>query len=236
MKPSKSLLSEGLYKLRETKQGESPSVDVLRKHNGEKSFSKLLQQGPEITAPSSETISELNVHGEVSREGLEGTLMTALRKHLGDSEHEPHGQIHDRANTSDLHKTFPDFSALHSHALQLAAAHGKELEPQVEDAVIDLNRKGYETRSSGFGKSFDMQQIDGPFTLDKSTKEKLAAIGVEVGENSKEYDFMRAGPTGFKDYTFIRFRAEKPNLAAITEEWRRITTLIPDKGKPAESL
>jgi hypothetical protein len=49
------------------------------------------------------------------------------------------------------------------------------LEPQVRDAVLEFNRKGYTTYSSGFfGKHHEVQAIAGAFALDDEIKKKLA--------------------------------------------------------------
>jgi hypothetical protein len=45
------------------------------------------------------------------------------------------------------------------------------LEPQVRAAVVEMNRKGYATQSSGFhGTECEIQAIDGIFTIDEETK------------------------------------------------------------------
>jgi len=107
----------------------------------------------------------------------------------------------------------------------------EELEPQVRDAVLDLNRKGYSTASSGFHShpEADIQQIDGFFTLDHKTQRDLRAIGVEVRSGNVKPD----GSETWKEYTSIRFKSKEPSLEAMKEKWAEITALIPDRGRPA---
>jgi len=149
----------------------------------------------------------------------------------------------------ELKKKFKTSSDLREHAFQMSAnevearqydnpnftdddrlvgGYVEYIEPQVRDAVLDLSRKGYRTQSSGFSSDTRMQQIDGPFLLDKKTKNKLKSIGVEVGENTDEYAFMRRDQGGiYENYTVIRFRSDKSTLRSIQKEWKQITDLIP---------
>ncbi|MCP1747540.1 hypothetical protein [Bradyrhizobium japonicum] len=54
------------------------------------------------------------------------------------------------------------------------AAFKEWLEPQVRDAIALMYRKGYASQSSGFhGTKFEVQQIDGLFTVDESTRAAL---------------------------------------------------------------
>jgi len=107
----------------------------------------------------------------------------------------------------------------------------EELEPQVRDAVLDLNRKGYSTHSSGFRghPNADIQQIDGFFTLDNDTQRNLNKIGVEVISKNIKPD--ESGT--WREHTSIRFRSKEPNLNAMKEKWAEITALIPDRGRSA---
>ncbi len=60
----------------------------------------------------------------------------------------------------------------------------EEIEPQVRDAVSELNRKGYTTASSGFdGGDESYQSIAGDFTLDKETIERLERSNIVVVQN-----------------------------------------------------
>jgi hypothetical protein len=67
----------------------------------------------------------------------------------------------------------------------------EQLEPQVREAVLEFNRKGYRTTSSGFSGAFshgqydvEHQEISGKFFIDDETKQKLAAMGVVVTTES----------------------------------------------------
>jgi hypothetical protein len=102
----------------------------------------------------------------------------------------------------------------------------EQLEPQVRDVVLTFRRKGYNAFSSGFyceGK----QNIDGPFTLDKETKAKLAQFGVGVHEMTKANDKNIAW------YTGVYFFPEKPDLDEMKQTWDRIAGVLPDRGRIA---
>ncbi|MGK5094280.1 hypothetical protein WDW89_19975, partial [Deltaproteobacteria bacterium TL4] len=51
------------------------------------------------------------------------------------------------------------------------------LEPQVRDAVLELNRKGYSTDASGFMSNPCDQKIEGDFRLNEDVVRKLNSIG-----------------------------------------------------------
>lgn len=100
----------------------------------------------------------------------------------------------------------------------------EKIETQVVDAVLDLNRKGYCTWSSGFyGTRADIQGVDGPFVLDKTTRDKLETVDAMV-YTSKHYR---------RNYTCIYFRPKFPNIQHIKSRWREIVALIPPRGYPA---
>ena len=51
------------------------------------------------------------------------------------------------------------------------------LEPQVRSAILEMNRKGYATQSSGFhGTRCELQMVDGLFTIER------ADISGDLGE------------------------------------------------------
>src|SRR6266480_6923908 len=99
----------------------------------------------------------------------------------------------------------------------------EEIEPQVWNAVKVMNKKGYETISSGFaGEYGERQQIDGAFSVDITTIEKLEIIGVSV----------MPYPDPFMYGEMIIFYPDKPDLAKITAIWNRIARTLPDLTKP----
>lgn len=99
------------------------------------------------------------------------------------------------------------------------------IEPQVRYAVLELNRKGYSTCSSGFleGRP-EFQVIDGDFNfiMDTETIDKLESVGVSV-----EIGFHPLIPIR------IKFQPKSPNLDEIADKWKSIADVFPDKGKPA---
>lgn len=99
----------------------------------------------------------------------------------------------------------------------------EEIEPQVLDAVKIFNAKGYKTGSSGFyGAGSDYQCIDGPFTLDDRTAQKLAEIGISLVPYPKEY--------GVKG-SMVIFFPEEPDLEKIKAKWDQVAALLPDRRK-----
>src|SRR5207253_11024766 len=95
----------------------------------------------------------------------------------------------------------------------------EEIEPQVWNAVKVMNKKGYETISSGFaGEYGERQQIDGSFSVDSATQEKLALMGVVVMPYPDPYMFGQ----------MVLFSPENPNLPEITAKWNRIAHILPD--------
>ena len=99
----------------------------------------------------------------------------------------------------------------------------EEIEPQVWNAVKIMNKKGYETISSGFaGEYGERQQIDGPFSVDNTTIVKLESMGVTV----------MPYPDPFMYGEMIIFYPENPDLAEIKAIWNQIVRILPDLTKP----
>jgi len=95
------------------------------------------------------------------------------------------------------------------------------IEPQLREALLTLNRKGYTTDSSGFLDKTDTQIIDGDFTIDKTTILRLKADGIKVETN----------PSG---YTRLQFTPLQATINHIRDRWLHIATLLPDQGKSAD--
>jgi len=103
------------------------------------------------------------------------------QEHLRQSVHQEMDEaLQDRLSNIDLSITGDE--------LRLGAFM-EELEPQVRNALIVLNKKGYKTHSSGFYGSEsgqgDLQAIDmeGNYSLDEEIVKKLNDMGVRVGFN-----------------------------------------------------
>lgn len=96
------------------------------------------------------------------------------------------------------------------------------LEPQVRQAVRQMNQKGYTTSSSGFYTT--KQAVDGFFIIPPNTRRELKNYGVETLEE--------------KNYTTITFITTQPTLSAIKKQWLQIVKLLPQKvmGKPSDTL
>lgn len=108
------------------------------------------------------------------------------------------------------------------------AAFKEWLEPQVRDAILQMYRKGYASQSSGFhGTKFEVQQIDGLFTVDEETEAELNRMGVEV---------LRGADLGMpnnKLVTIIRFRARNLSIAELKEQWDAVAAALPTKTLPS---
>jgi hypothetical protein len=115
----------------------------------------------------------------------------------------------------------------------------EEIERQVRAVVVDLNRKGYRTESSGFGGADGEEQvIEGSFKLEKKVAEELAKIGVSAStkpswklavDRHLGHDTSRV-PEDLKYSTRISFFPEEPNLEMIEKKWNEAAELFPDKG------
>lgn len=91
----------------------------------------------------------------------------------------------------------------------------EQIEPQVRSAVIEINKKGYATNSSGFYGYFgEYQAVDGNFRLDDETKKRLTEMEVEVMDGITITD--------------IRFWPTVPNLEYIKQKWDAISQVLPN--------
>lgn len=96
----------------------------------------------------------------------------------------------------------------------------EELEPQVRQATLQLNKKGYSVDICGFMDNSCDQMIEGDFQLDEKVVQKLQDLGVVVETN----------PSG---YTRLQFSPTEANMSKITKKWKEIIALLPDKKQPA---
>jgi hypothetical protein len=102
------------------------------------------------------------------------------------------------------------------------------LEPQVRTAVVEMNRKGYATQSSGFhGTQCEIQTIDGILTIDEKTKAALKQMGVDVWRGPD------IGVPKNKLVTMLRFHAKYPSVEIIREQWDAVAAVLPKKAFPA---
>jgi len=146
---------------------------------------------------------------------------TELQKRLT----ELRGAVHTRME-EEINKRLREDSKPSEEELRMAAFK-ENLEPQMRDAVLEMNRKGYGTTSSGFyGSRNDFQAIDGYFTVDEETKQKLEAIGVQV---------LRGPELGIplnKLITQLRFYPDVADLEKMKEKWDAAVALLPQKEGP----
>lgn len=94
----------------------------------------------------------------------------------------------------------------------------EELEPQVKNAVLELNSKGYSTDLSGFMDNPIYQMIEGDFQLDENITSQLLSNGVVVETN----------PSG---YTRLQISAESADISKIKKQWNKIISYLPRKSK-----
>ncbi|OGG03540.1 hypothetical protein A2W14_03065 [Candidatus Gottesmanbacteria bacterium RBG_16_37_8] len=96
----------------------------------------------------------------------------------------------------------------------------EELEPQVRQAVLKMNKKGYSTDLSGFVKNSCDQMIEGDFQLPEKIVKKLNNLGIKVESN----------PSG---YTRLQFSPQYADIKKINKQWNKIVSLLPSKNKNA---
>lgn len=96
----------------------------------------------------------------------------------------------------------------------------EEIEPQVRQAIIEMNIKGYSTDKSGFMANPCDQMIEGDFQLDEETIKTLLSVGVQVETN----------PSG---YTRLQFSPLEADIAKIKRKWNKIVSLLPNKKQIA---
>lgn len=111
-------------------------------------------------------------------------------------------------------------------------AFAEEMEPQVRAAVLEMNRKGYATESSGFaGEHGELQMVDGYFEIDEHTKALLADHNVHV---------LKGPDLGFPywdmRYTFVQFAPPRPDLEHIKKTWDEVANLLPAQEEIAVSI
>ncbi len=105
------------------------------------------------------------------------------------------------------------------------AAFKEDLEPQVRDAVLAFNKKGYGTESSGFYEESKFQAIDGHFYIDENTKKKIEALGAQVRRPD-------IGMPENKYITQIRFYPKEADLLKIKQQWDAIARALPKTEGP----
>lgn len=96
----------------------------------------------------------------------------------------------------------------------------EELEPQVRQAVLELNRKGYSIDTSGFMSNPCDQMIEGDFQLEDTTIQKLKKVGAIV-------------ETNVSGYTKLQFSPNEADTQKIKKRWNEIVSLIPDMNQKA---
>ena len=96
----------------------------------------------------------------------------------------------------------------------------EELEPQVRQAIIIMDKKGYSTDKSGFMNNPLCQMIEGDFQLDEKTRRTLEKKGVQVETN----------PSG---YTRLQFSPQEADIVKIKRQWNKIVSLLPNKKQIA---
>ena len=91
-------------------------------------------------------------------------------------------------------------------------------EPYLEEIIYKLFEKGYAIdSSSGFGGKYsEFQAMNGNFSIDYVTKNKLENIGIKLREYS-----------GFKS---LIFWPNKATIEDIKTEWTKMIDVLPDKG------
>ena len=97
----------------------------------------------------------------------------------------------------------------------------EELEPQVSQAVLAMNLKGYSTDLSGFINNSRDQMIEGDFQLPEKIANKLNQLGINIETN----------PSG---YTRLWFSPKDADIRKIKKQWNKIVSLLPSRNKIAD--
>ena len=93
------------------------------------------------------------------------------------------------------------------------------LQPQVQQAVLEFNRKGYSTDVSGFMNNGENQKIEGDFQLSGDIIRKLKGMGVIVETNPSRYTTLQFSPSQpdlnkIKKHTRARKQGQKGQIIA----------------------
>lgn len=96
----------------------------------------------------------------------------------------------------------------------------EEIEPQVRQAVINMNKKGYSTDRSGFSDNPCEQMVEGDFRVGEETVKMLEDVGVQLETN----------PSG---YTRLKFSPLEADIPKIKKQWDKIASLLPNKDQTA---
>ncbi len=146
----------------------------------------------------------------------------ALRRQFSKLRKETHAAMKNEERARLTHNPQPTEDELFMGAFK------EWLEPQLRDAVSVMYKKGYTTESSGFhGSKTEQQTVDGYFEIDKETKDRLNAMGVEV---------LRGPDIGLPKNTHITmlsFKGSEPSIAALKKQWDALVAVLPQKEWPA---
>jgi hypothetical protein len=97
----------------------------------------------------------------------------------------------------------------------------RRIEQPVRLAVIELTRAGIELTASGFYDADPtFQRIEGIFTVDDPTRQRLATINVDVYPGSCFYQESATPPT------VIEFSPLTPDITSITNQWNQIADIL----------
>lgn len=141
--------------------------------------------------------------------------MTQEYKEMSQLRQRVHREMRINLNHRIAQNPFP------SHEELVLGVFLEEIEPQVREAVLSFNRKGYKTIMSGFFSNGRIrQQINGPFVLDEATITELHASGVIVLCSTQE-----------RNHTFVEFYPERADLDEIRDRWDQIVRILPDTGQ-----
>ncbi|MBI3380115.1 hypothetical protein HY029_05150 [Candidatus Gottesmanbacteria bacterium] len=150
------------------------------------------------------------------------------RKYIPEDPHLQRQRFFERLKYSIQKKSENDIrkrKAKNSHPNKIELILGlfiEEIEPQVRQAIVKLNKKGYSTDTAGFMDNSCDQMIEGDFQLEEDTINKLKKVGVTVETN----------PSG---YTRLYFSPKEANISKINKEWNKIASIFPEKNKAASS-
>lgn len=112
----------------------------------------------------------------------------------------------------------------------LMGAFREELEPQIRDAIIKMNQKGYPTQTAGFIADGLSQYMSGVFDIDPDTEEKLKLLGVHVSRRP-----LRDRKDPRSVITRLEFSLQDPpDLDSIEATWDAVADLLPEQHGPLQ--
>lgn len=200
----------------------------FREYNGSKSLIFWPEKAtlPDIKARWMQVVNTLPDKGRLTAPYMSDDAISFRRKYIPEDPHLRNQRLFERLKYKVQRKVEIEIKRRqkeNSHPNKIELILGlfiEKIEPQVRQAIIAMNKKGYSTDKSGFMDNPCDQMIEGDFQLDEKTKRVLKTLGVQVETN----------PSG---YTRLQFSPREADIAKIKRQWNKIVSLLPNKNQTA---